>query len=1723
MKQFLRHIFLLLALFMATASAWAECYVLEKDQVKVEYKNLDGNENGTYSAEYDINGPCSMMTFSYRLEADNNATYWHRFVIEGKNNSGNWIELYNSGEIRNAGSESISKDISAYANQISKLRVKRTARKGWTAASSGTKHVLVNNLKITRLTSISPTSASYSFGSITVGESTPIYDFTFDYSNVGTNFVVSSKNSSPHFSIKYISDVAPNACEGSAKYRVTYNPQFGGSHGETYTITCKDGDVVKGTVTISVTGSAKGYPQHTWYGKDSYNVDDAAIDLDDIWDSNNDEFNTITYSIPENDGFVPSGANNEGAVKPYIDADNKLYFGQAGTLHLVMHQIATDGFYEKTSTKTIAINKHTPEFALKSDPLYFNKEYPDYFTTTANTPLTLTSSDTLVAKWVQGSNSQSYTLKTFSKTNTATLTAIQHENYYWQRWEGSVEIQLQNAKNHVQIDVTESNYKDLIVDSYYGLTWNNGGVQVGDGGGGLNYDDKYIIIQFEGIPDSLFFNAVGTTSSISYPEYYIQQGTSKDNLSATQDGRVTTKDYNAALPLDPTTRCVKICYSGNFGTVFKNVRITERKEFYASEVDTINKIDTLNFDIDPNGDPKENQVNAPYSLSFDFHYANIGHDVKLSTNDPDHFTISQTSFKNIGGEKVGKEKITVTYSSPNEYTAIDKKLYITDELGNTETIDLIASTVKATQTLTWQGVYDAEKPVVRISEGAISNLATASSGLQVTYRSSDESIVKVSKDSLTLIPLQMADAVEITAIQKGNNVWNEVKETKTFRITDKLTQLILWPNTLSDLVIGGENIALDAKVYVVNDETGEYTLNEALTSNLHYEVENTNVVAIEDGVLKIKGIGETYLIVTAPGNSEYAESSIRVYIRVRAKATGCEDYLLHHSYYDEELGYFQMNLNAIQYGPFEIDRIKGEPDYITLQHRGAAWGLNFGGSFEVYYETVESTQLQTATPRFSPEKDKTGTDTIDLPRNATKFYIKRLGGATGYHYLSNIQVHPAQYVETNVSEIDFGNIYVGSQVTQTFTVNYCNIKSELYPQPSSSDVQVSPSSFGGCNAYDSQSVTVSWTPSSIHNNEQTVTITDPVSGKSASVRIFANVLKGTQTLDWDAPAQIDACGQLVLPKETDEHIALDWSVVEGQQYADFEDGMLAIKGNGTIMLRASNQGSENYNAFQNDYQIPIVYNPIFLGTVDSDWTNPANWNVCNLPRETDKVTIQAPVVFDTPVSIGGLVVESNASIHIQSTGGLTVGVSGIVGAKEDGTSIFIDNSPEDAGFLKVDPSTGNKPAKVTVNYTTKAYNSGNPRDEVWQYMGAPGSGMAMSDTEKTTIYHWNEVNGWVKQSGASLTPFVGYAFTQNMADSATFTVTATPIIPTEVQEILLTVTPSGMGGSNLFVNSFLAPIDLAKFDTTEFEGEVDQTFYLFNSGSWKQWQSQGGKDHMEYGTSPGQYFALTPGSAALLDASLDQTTIPPMQGVYVIAREDGAKIKLDYAKHVYAANASNQPMRAPERVSEDFKRVRLHVNSQNSGADRMYVIQHEAGTAGYDNGYDARNMAVNGQVAIYTHEVEGQMEISVSDKIDSTYIGFRAGSDSEYTLRMTSVVGEEMYLKDLVDNILIPVVDGQDYTFSATPNSVNDTRFLLLGQKSGVATDIEEVHVYIHDNMVHVMEAPENSSMSIYTVGGVTVANYSIGYAPCTIDLLGLPTGVYVLRINDKAYKFVCK
>jgi hypothetical protein len=229
-------------------------------------------------------------------------------------------------------------------------------------------------------------------------------------------------------------------------------------------------------------------------------------------------------------------------------------------------------------------------------------------------------------------------------------------------------------------------------------------------------------------------------------------------------------------------------------------------------------------------------------------------------------------------------------------------------------------------------------------------------------------------------------------------------------------------------------------------------------------------------------------------------------------------------------------------------------------------------------------------------------------------------------------------------------------------------------------------------------------------------------------------------------------------------------------------------------------------------------------------------------------------------------------------------------------------------------------------------------------------------------------------------------------------------------------------------------------------------------------------------------------------------------------------------------------MRMPQEESENFKRVRIQVNCSSSGADRMYVIQYENATRGYDNGYDAKNIIAEGQPNIYTNEREGQMEISVADQIDSTFIGFAAGVDSEYTLTFTSLVGGDMYLHDLELDSMILIQDEGLYTFTAQPGSVNDTRFQLLlhsgtttdqpneGETTSVENLYSSANIWVNNKKLYVNDALQNSLLAIYSVSGMCImAPTTLLQTPCMIDLSYLPTGVYIIRLNNQAFKFVCE
>ena len=583
-----------------------------------------------------------------------------------------------------------------------------------------------------------------------------------------------------------------------------------------------------------------------------------------------------------------------------------------------------------------------------------------------------------------------------------------------------------------------------------------------------------------------------------------------------------------------------------------------------------------------------------------------------------------------------------------------------------------------------------------------------------------------------------------------------------------------------------------------------------------------------------------------------------------------------------------------------------------------------------------------------------------------------------------------------------------------------------------------------------------------------------------------------------------------------------------------------------------------YTSAGDEVKIPVIVTSDLsdrydFNQKDGNWNDLSNWQVngttpATLPTPSNPVYISKTVTIQDCEAIAySITMENGGHINVAPTGGLTVHAGGFTNANEN--NLLIHNTQQGAGFVRISKYfthevSGTMP-RATINYQTRStLDTGADKDATWQYFGAPGAGCQFTVDYITWLYQWSEPENWLEKSGTlTLAPFAGYAITQY--GRPTYSLVAQPIHSN--QTIVLTKTPSGMNGDNLFANSYMAPIDVKNFTADDFSGDLDKTFYIFNSGSWNQWNNQQGNTLGGNGsTTPGQYCAIPALSAQYLDSQYDITTIPPMQGVYVIANEDGATIHLNYHKHVWQAGSytgsstdMHEAMRAPQRQAQeqmqqdDFRRLRLQVNSANSGADRMYIIQESTTTRDYDNGYDAPNQLAEGIANIYTYEPFGKMEVSCANNIDSIYIGFQAGIDSLYTLSYRSIIGPAIYLKDLSNDSTFLLVEGGQYQFAAQPLSTDDMRFQVLlspilnddtNNNEGTTTDLSQLtnaDIWFAGSQLYISNAPANSTIALYNINGQLIVSSCIQQSTYTISLDHLQQGVYLLRLNHQMYKFV--
>jgi hypothetical protein len=144
---------------MATTNVWAECYLYGPNfEISLPYSSRSENESGTFSEEYDVTD-AGELKFVYHLSGSTNATYWHGLTVYGYD--GDWdAVLFDKTDIK---SKNESSEVTIDLSDYTKIKFKRTAKKGGTKELSGTRTLYIKKIAVTRKIFVSPETASHTF------------------------------------------------------------------------------------------------------------------------------------------------------------------------------------------------------------------------------------------------------------------------------------------------------------------------------------------------------------------------------------------------------------------------------------------------------------------------------------------------------------------------------------------------------------------------------------------------------------------------------------------------------------------------------------------------------------------------------------------------------------------------------------------------------------------------------------------------------------------------------------------------------------------------------------------------------------------------------------------------------------------------------------------------------------------------------------------------------------------------------------------------------------------------------------------------------------------------------------------------------------------------------------------------------------------------------------------------------------------------------------------------------------------------------------------------------------------------------------------------------------------------------------------------------------------------------------------------------------------------
>ena len=487
-----------------------------------------------------------------------------------------------------------------------------------------------------------------------------------------------------------------------------------------------------------------------------------------------------------------------------------------------------------------------------------------------------------------------------------------------------------------------------------------------------------------------------------------------------------------------------------------------------------------------------------------------------------------------------------------------------------------------------------------------------------------------------------------------------------------------------------------------------------------------------------------------------------------------------------------------------------------------------------------------------------------------------------------------------------------------------------------------------------------------------------------------------------------------------------------------------------------------------------------------------------------------------------LIIPIDATLNVKGKIINNAGTSGLVikasstGAVPNGTLIF-HNDPIH------DPTV---PATVEM-YTKASFVNGSYR---WQFFGIPLKSVQANPTFSGSYVRemHEDVIGttghWVQlQNESVLTSFTGYEITQQENKVISF---EGVLENADYGPLQLSYTSDATyKGQHLIGNPYMAAINIRNTEipanSLVFGDGMDKTVYLYNTGSKDDWLGNGlngGGD----GNAAGQYLCIPQENAG---SDLLPASIPSMQAFLVMVSTPGSTATLSIPYSSAGTVVKNTTLQRAPGAGKVFTRIDVNGSGYS---DRMWLFTNSTCSRGFDNGWDGyKIMGSSLSPQIYAYEDDADYQVNTVDNINNTYLGFKAGIDTSYTLTFTHQNNENhyysIYLLDLSENKTVDITKtGSQYHFNSNTTVPTEKRFKLIATSLG--TDVptsqnktdSEYHSLSVFNSNHAIMVKNQSKLGgylyLYDITGRFIRKLQFTSNAITTFPLQLAVGTYLSK-----------